>query len=1076
MAFALKKGTRANERLTSEKIFSRDVISNDALFDNIVINTSSTLNGNTTINDVLTVSGTTTITDTLNVIGTQNISGELNISGSQYIDGTLDVTDTITTDILNAGTGIIDEVVTNIISAQDGNGIVVNCNIDASGRTIYCENLIVTDELVQSNIIKIEDVVVNADRTLMEGDVTIKSDDPTTELSCFVVSNFENVVNINNTLNCDNGVFDDISVQNISGENAYFNNVSTNVLNIDNLTVNNLATISGLHVEHDARIDGSLNIGPASITLWEDNDKLHIQNSSGDRITICGNDISCGDIYSNVINSNVVSIGSLPVKINQSTDAWGNQVLNIYNDVNGSGIILNLNNNNIATLTTSQSDSLYIYTNGGGLNTYSNQTQSWGYVRSGSIDVFDGYLNMRGGEIYTGGGDITTHLANGGTGNIHCGDISASSINVSTGNITGGDITGSSLNVGAGNITGGSLNVGTGNITGGSLTLNGNSAYPLKKYNINMSDGIHDNLHFYPVEISNPPTAFTHYINIYKGTQESGNIYNEQSIHGIVKNGGWTDQNPPFVDIIHELYDQLEHTVYGIYGGTKRHYQIVVYLRGGYNYTIDTYDNNVTLKDDASGYLYDNNITDVTWDYDICSGSWEFIGSYYPLIRETSYLSNVFNIDSSLNIVDPSGNSYLFDDLCNTRLLFDGYNHNGKYTTLPSINLRVGATQGSPDYRETISSNDVLGRIEFGAEYGLGGYKQYPASIVALAESDFYTDSSGRNDNISSKLEFRTLPITNDLNNDSSSPITRMTINKDGNVGIGIDPSSYKFDVSGDGRVRGDFRVDGSFNIGPASITMWEDNDKLHIKNSNNKGITISGNTLTSYGDDNGITFNTILKQSPSSYYDLSNDDTNIVTYLFLKQYLEYMEDLNDLSTFLITDYTILHPQVGLVSPNIVNSHIFNSNDYLYYNIINVSVPSNKIYLKKIHIDTYLNYTRNTSSDPEYGLRVFDLVDHSITNGDTDISLGDVDYIKTNSKYNTILNTEMITTSYYGYNSPEPTTVVEGSPYTYKEITFPGNGMLFNNGITMVFHRINNTDWQSIQNYKVYIKFYYKIV
>jgi len=45
-----------------------------------------------------------------------------------------------------------------------------------------------------------------------------------------------------------------------------------------------------------------------------------------------------------------------------------------------------------------------------------------------------------------------------------------------------------------------------------------------------------------------------------------------------------------------------------------------------------------------------------------------------------------------------------------------------------------------------------------------------------------------------------------------------------GSLGINRDASDGNvLDVSGDGRVRGDFRVDGSFNIGPASVTMWED-------------------------------------------------------------------------------------------------------------------------------------------------------------------------------------------------------------------------------------------------------------
>jgi len=793
MAFALKKGTRANERLTSEKIFSRDVVSNDAEFDNVIVNTTTTLNGNTNINGVLTVSGTSTITDTLNVIGTQNISGELNISGSQYIDGTLEVTDMITTDVLNAETGIIDEVVTNIISAQDGSGIAVNCNIDASGRTIYCENLIVTDELVQSNTITIEDVVVNADRSLMEGDVTIKSDDPTTELSCFVISNFENVVNINNTLNCDNGVFEDISAQTISAEYAYINQLSTSTnLTLNNLTVNNSATISGLTVDNNA-----------TITDLDVYDGIRVR--SGDIYTICGG-VYIRDISSAITDEN--NIGSFA----------------LYNSINGAASKFSIG---------------------------FDDTRSW--LQTNLSDHL--LLNPRGGKIGVGLYDVSMYDVDVSGDGHYSGDLRVDgSLNIGPASITlwedndklhiqnsvGNGITISDSDIICGNITGTSLDVNNGNINGGSLTLDGKVSYPLKKHYVTMSDDNHDRLVFYPVEISQPPIENTHYINIYKENKAYDNSFNQQNIYGTVKNGGWSDQNPPFVDLINTVYDERKHTIYGIYSGLQDGTSIVVYLRGGYNYTIDTYSNSVSLKDDLSGFL-----TKSPWFFNKQDGLYKLVGSYYPLIRETAYRSNIFNSTTSLSIVDPSNNtSYNLDDLYNTRLLFDGYNYNGKYTSLPSLNLRVCSTQGAPDYKTHILSNDVLGKIEFGAEHGLGSYKQYPASIVALAESDYDTFNH-KNNNISSKLEFRTLPITNYLDNDSATPITRMTINKDGNVGIGItDPSSYKFDVSGNGRVRGDFRVDGSFNIGPASITMWEDNDKLHIKNSSGNGITINGTHL----------------------------------------------------------------------------------------------------------------------------------------------------------------------------------------------------------------------------------------
>ena len=60
-----------------------------------------------------------------------------------------------------------------------------------------------------------------------------------------------------------------------------------------------------------------------------------------------------------------------------------------------------------------------------------------------------------------------------------------------------------------------------------------------------------------------------------------------------------------------------------------------------------------------------------------------------------------------------------------------------------------------------------------------------------------------------------------------------------GTLGIGMDISdvSNVLEVSGNARVYGDMRVDGSLNIGPATVTLFEENGKLMMQRSNGTGM-----------------------------------------------------------------------------------------------------------------------------------------------------------------------------------------------------------------------------------------------
>lgn len=98
--------------------------------------------------------------------------------------------------------------------------------------------------------------------------------------------------------------------------------------------------------------------------------------------------------------------------------------------------------------------------------------------------------------------------------------------------------------------------------------------------------------------------------------------------------------------------------------------------------------------------------------------------------------------------------------------------------------LRIASFNGQPIGNNSWNSGDVFGQIQFGGVGNMGGFQQYPASIVALADSNITTGGSVNQD-VSGRLEFRTFPSTSGLTSDQAIPVTRMTIKNNGNVGIG---------------------------------------------------------------------------------------------------------------------------------------------------------------------------------------------------------------------------------------------------------------------------------------------------
>ena len=130
-----------------------------------------------------------------------------------------------------------------------------------------------------------------------------------------------------------------------------------------------------------------------------------------------------------------------------------------------------------------------------------------------------------------------------------------------------------------------------------------------------------------------------------------------------------------------------------------------------------------------------------------------------------------------------------------TNSLWVESNKVGIGTTAPSEKLEV--MDGNISIQKILSSveNSDIGAIKF--KHNAGGIVANLCEIVGVGDSDGYV--SGIAYQQSGRLEFRTLPLTNGNLSSSFTPLTRMTVDSNGNVGIGTSSPSAKLTIFGTG-------------------------------------------------------------------------------------------------------------------------------------------------------------------------------------------------------------------------------------------------------------------------------------
>jgi hypothetical protein len=127
----------------------------------------------------------------------------------------------------------------------------------------------------------------------------------------------------------------------------------------------------------------------------------------------------------------------------------------------------------------------------------------------------------------------------------------------------------------------------------GAISQNGKELYAQKRWDIDLTSQSSTN--FYPVEFSVPTEQETTWgdvhpvhFKVYGESLGGGDPYNENTLVGYARGGGWSD-HPEMYDVHISRFTGGENRFEGLYKGTQSYsYGIVIYMRGGYKYSTIT--------------------------------------------------------------------------------------------------------------------------------------------------------------------------------------------------------------------------------------------------------------------------------------------------------------------------------------------------------------------------------------------------------------------------------------------------------------------------------------------------------
>ena len=308
-------------------------------------------------------------------------------------------------------------------------------------------------------------------------------------------------------------------------------------------------------------------------------------------------------------------------------------------------------------------------------------------------------------------------------------------------------------------------------LEGGNIGVSGKQMYPMLRWEIDLTSQSTTN--FYPIEFTHPfvtnlPDMHPIHFKVFGESLSGSDSYNENTLVGYAKGGGYTDHGPMY-DVHIRRYTAGEHRFLGLYEGTTGAYQqIVIYMRGGYRYSAITDATSVVTH--TSAYTVGSGSSSATFAIKNSSGTdvsgtsaaiWQLVNLAANARQAERFTSGDLNVSDRLGVGTNNPQSALH---VTGAVNYNNQNPPGvemgvHVSTYAAIEMTSTTNQtGWIDFKTTSSNSDYVDRIRGG-----------------LGNLQFFTNSGGE----------------------------RMVINSSGNVGINNNSPSYKLDVSGDSRVVG---------------------------------------------------------------------------------------------------------------------------------------------------------------------------------------------------------------------------------------------------------------------------------
>ena len=150
----------------------------------------------------------------------------------------------------------------------------------------------------------------------------------------------------------------------------------------------------------------------------------------------------------------------------------------------------------------------------------------------------------------------------------------------------------------------------------GDIAVRGNVTYPMVRWEVDLTSQSTSN--FYPIEFTHldsegtPDLPDYHPIHfkIFGESLIGSDAYNENTLVGYAKGGGWSDHGPMY-NIHLEKHTSSENRFQGLYEGTTIYVNgIVIYMRGGYRYSAITDANEVVTHTSVYTYVDPDGIND----------------------------------------------------------------------------------------------------------------------------------------------------------------------------------------------------------------------------------------------------------------------------------------------------------------------------------------------------------------------------------------------------------------------------------------------------------------------------------